>query len=200
MNNLFETTFQSLHEINYKGIPLKIELYFKATLLKISIKGNSDLSSPKFEIEFSRNEIPYEKAPLLFLSYLIKQSIENHSKADATASLLAEKTTLKLYKISEVEMFDIFPKHSKEEFEKLKLQNSEKSASNLLDGKAVLLRIKIENFKPGKNFDFRLQVPKILPKQDRKEFSKALLEEQIMRRWESLVSKEREPKSEIKDQ
>ena len=197
--NLFETNFQSLHEIYYKGVPLKIELNFKANFLKISIKGNNDQFTNKFEMEFSKNDITYQKIPLLFLSYLIKQSIENHGKKNETDSLLAERTTLKLYKISEVQMFDIFPKHSKEDFEKIKLENNEKSAINLLDGKAVLLRIKIENFKPGKNFDFRLQVPKIIQKEDRKVLSKLLLEEQIMRKWESLVSKEKETKNKIQD-
>ena len=197
--NLFESNFQSLHEIYYKEVPLKIELHFKATFLKISIKGNNDQFTNKFEIEFSRNDIPYEKTPLLFLSYLIKQSIENHGKTNVIESLLAEKTTLKLYKMSEVHMFDIFPKHSKEEFEKIKLENNEKSAMNLLDGKAVLFRIKIENFKPGKNFDFRLQVPKILQKEDRKVLTNLLLEEHIMRKWESLVSKGKETKNKIQD-
>jgi len=147
----------------------------------------------RFEIELSKNNIPFKQNSLMFLVFIIKQSIQNHLKNKELSNDegLAEKTVLKLYKLSEVQLFDIFPKYTKNEFEKIKLQNNEKTASNLLEGKGILFRIKIGNFKQGFDFDFRLQIPKIFLSGEKHTLTKLLLENQIMKKWESLVSKDK---------
>jgi len=69
---------------------------------------------------------------MMFLVFIIKQSIQNHLKNNELSNDegLAEKTVLKLYKLSEVQLFDIFPKYTKDELEKIKLENNEKTESN----------------------------------------------------------------------
>jgi len=159
--NIFNKNFQELHEISYKGKNIQIQLLFNVSSLILAIIDANQMN--RFEIELSKNNIPFKQNSLMFLVFIIKQSIQNHLKNKELSNDegLAEKTVLKLYKLSEVQLFDIFPKYTKNEFEKIKLQNNEKTASNLLEGKGILFRIKIGNFKQGFDFDFRLQIPKI---------------------------------------
>ena len=183
-------------DFSYKNIPLNLTLTLCSSSLTILLEDITQTHS--FKSEISVDNTPSTKVPLSFLKLIISISIENLNKSSINQGVLSQKASCKLYKLSEIQLFELFPKYLKKDFENLKQENEEISGENFLSGKGILLRVKIKNFKPGSNFDFKVQLPKItqnIQKNNQHQksglnFKKMLLEEQIMKTWQTLQREE----------
>lgn len=189
MNEIIKDQSQEIFDFIYRDTPFRLTLCISNSSLKVSLEAV--FHSIIFKNEILDDKLSFNKIPLLFLKLLIKMALGNHAKAPNKAKI-SEKFRFKLYCSSNLKLFEQFPKFTKEEFEKLKQENEEKIEENILKADCIILRIKIQDFKPGINFDIKLQLPKILNKPNPKyEFKKKYLEEQIIKKWQDLISEKK---------
>lgn len=145
--------------------------------IKLTISDSKNLFH--FQTHISKDSIPFPNVPLFFFKLLLTMSF-NRINQKATLKNNS-KISLSFYLMDEIQLFNTFPKYTKEQFSKIKLENKSISGEKLFAGKGLLMRIKISEFKLGMNFDFKLQLSKLLNLEKEKEIQsqKLYLEEEM---------------------